>query len=497
MSKVLRDAEKYEEIMDSLIPETKRPEFHLTARVGWMNDPNGFSYNDGQFHLFFQYYPYANTWGPMHWGHAISSDLLRWRYLPVAIAPDSNADRDGCFSGSALWLPDGRHMLMYTGVRNEYLPSGKILGVQTQCLAFGDGENYEKYPANPVLDCADIPEIYCRYDFRDPKIWRTSDGSFRSLISAATTAEKDGHLLLFSSGDGLNWKFEKTLIRNDGRFGRMWECPDLFELDNTHVLIVSPQDMLPADETYQCGNGTVCFIGEYDEKTQTFREKSVQPIDQGIDFYAPQTVLTPDGRRVMIGWMQNWDTINTHTPESRWFGQMSFPRELSVQDGRVVQKPIREIATLRRDPIRRNDVTVKGDLEIDGIRGRRAELLIEIEPLDPDRLYNEFAVFFAMNERFRSSVSFNPKTSLITIDRTDSGTRRAFVHRRSARIRRQNGKISLRLILDRFSAEVFVNGGEQALSMTIFTDQSADGIAFRCESGARMNVTKYELLRDG
>ena len=108
MSMILNDAEKYEEIMESLIADEARPEFHLTAPVGWMNDPNGFSYHNGQFHLFFQYYPYSCEWGPMHWGHAISSDLLHWRYLPVAIAPDSNADRDGCFSGTALWLPDGR-----------------------------------------------------------------------------------------------------------------------------------------------------------------------------------------------------------------------------------------------------------------------------------------------------------------------------------------------------------------------------------------------------
>lgn len=481
--------------MESLIADEARPEFHLTAPVGWMNDPNGFSYHNGQFHLFFQYYPYSCEWGPMHWGHAISSDLLHWRYLPVAIAPDSNADRDGCFSGTALWLPDGRHMIMYTGVRNEFLPSGKIAGVQTQCLAFGDGESYEKYPLNPVLTSDHLPEAYCRYNFRDPKIWRAADGTFRSLISAATAFDKDGHLLLFSSDDGLNWKFEKTLIRNEGRFGRMLECPDLFELDGAHVLLISPQDMLPVEGTYHCGNGTVCIIGRFDENLQTFQEISDQPIDQGIDFYAPQTVLTPDGRRIMIGWMQNWDSTHRQLPDIPWFGQMSFPRELSLQNGRLIQKPIREIAALRQNPVHAADVIIKGVQKIAGIYGRCVELELLIEPVEADRIFNSFEIFFAQDQTHHSSISFHPSESLLTIDRTWSGTRRAFIHERSARVGHQNGKIALRLILDRFSAEVFVNGGEQALSMTIYTDQTADGISFSCNDGARIKVTKYDLRR--
>ena len=196
--------------MGTTVPEEKRPGFHLTARIGWMNDPNGFSYYKDRFHLFFQYYPYSCTWGPMYWGHAVTDDLLHWQYRPVALAPDCNADRDGCFSGTAISLPDGRHMLLYTGVADEFLPSGKKRGVQTQCIAFGDGESYKKYPANPVLTHEDIPDIYSRYDFRDPKIWRAEDGTFRSLIAACTITEQDGHLLLFSSPDGISWKFEKN-----------------------------------------------------------------------------------------------------------------------------------------------------------------------------------------------------------------------------------------------------------------------------------------------
>ena len=116
MSQVLRDARRYEEEKEVSVSGMERPAFHLSARVGWMNDPNGFSYYMGQYHLFYQYHPYDSHWGPMHWGHAVSRDLLHWSYLPAALAPDRSYDRDGCYSGHAVTMPDGRQMLMYTGM---------------------------------------------------------------------------------------------------------------------------------------------------------------------------------------------------------------------------------------------------------------------------------------------------------------------------------------------------------------------------------------------
>ena len=158
MSQPLRDARRQEEELERLISPEDRPVFHLSARAGWMNDPNGFSWFGGQYHLFYQYHPYDSHWGPMHWGHAVSEDLLSWRYLPAALAPDMPYDRDGCFSGSALTLHDGRHLLMYTGVAKEVLSDGSLRGVQTQNLAFGDGTDYRKFEKNPVLSARDLPE---------------------------------------------------------------------------------------------------------------------------------------------------------------------------------------------------------------------------------------------------------------------------------------------------------------------------------------------------
>ena len=140
LSQSLRDARTYEETVEKKIADEPRPDFHLCARVGWMNDPNGFSFYKGEYHLFYQYHPYDSHWGPMHWGHAVSEDLLHWKHLPIALAPDRDYDQDGCFSGSALTLADGRHLLMYTGVRKEVQPNGETREVQTQCIATGDGQ---------------------------------------------------------------------------------------------------------------------------------------------------------------------------------------------------------------------------------------------------------------------------------------------------------------------------------------------------------------------
>ena len=385
-SELLEKARTFERENTKKVEEAKRPGFHLSVQVGWMNDPNGFSYYNGEYHLFYQYHPYASYWGPMHWGHAVSKDLLHWRYLPAALAPDESYDKDGCFSGSAVEMDDGRHLLMYTGVVEEELPDGTQRGVQTQCVGTGDGVNYEEYEGNPVIDEGQLPEGGDRFEFRDPRIWKAEDGTYR-CVAGNCDGDRDGQILLYSSKDALHWNFEKILLRNHDRFGKMWECPDFFELDGKQVLLTSPQDMLPQGFEYHNGNGTVCFIGTYDEETDTFHEEHNQAIDYGIDFYAPQTVLTPDGRRIMIGWMQNWDTCNLYTFKEPWFGQMSLPRELSVKNGRLIQKPIRELEELRHDKVVYENVTLKDTtIRLDGIKGRRVDMELTLRPGDKEKL---------------------------------------------------------------------------------------------------------------
>lgn len=496
ISQTLREVRKHEETMGKMIKPEERPAFHLTPRTGWMNDPNGFSYYNGEYHMFYQYNPYATHWDTMHWGHAVSKDLLRWEYLPAALAPDKAYDRNGCFSGNAIELPGGRQLLMYTGVFRERQCDGKFCDVQTQCIAIGDGKDYEKYENNPVLGEKDLPKESSIADFRDPQLWQKEDGTYCSVIANASN-DGDGQILLFTSKDGLQWEFDKVLVKNQQRFGKMWECPDFFSLDGRQVLLVSPQNMLPQGFEYHNGNGTMCLIGDFDEETNTFLEQHNQSIDYGIDFYAPQTTLTPDGRRIMIGWMQNWDTCNHHAPHQKWFGQMSLPRELSIKDSRLFQQPLRELEALRSNKVAYENVIVEGTTSFPGVRGRRCDIEMTLRPADIDNIYKKFAIRFAQNEEYYTSLSFRPYESILRIDRKFSGSRRGLIHQRRCLVNGGDGELKLRIVLDRFSVEVFINDGEQVMSAAFYTEQEADGISFFADGKVNMDLVKYALVSEG
>ena len=493
ISQKLLDARRFEADQGNRIAEEERPAFHLTPWTGWMNDPNGFCFYKGQYHMFYQYFPYASMWNDMHWGHAVSRDLLHWEYLPCALAPDRYYDQDGVFSGSAMELPDGKLLLMYTGVRCENGARRPCREFQKQCLAVGDGVNFEKYEGNPVLDENALPAGASIFDFRDPKMIKLKDGRYAALV-ANRSADTSGQILVYTSSDGFSWKYEKVLASCRNRFGKMWECPDFFELDGKQVLFVSPQDMLPYEFEYHGGNGTVCLIGSYDEETFDFREEHDQAIDYGIDFYAPQTILTPDGRRVMIGWMQNWDSCAIRDTKAPWAGQMSLPRELHIRDGRLYQWPVREFDALRKNKVEYKNVEIGCDrVTLDGISGRTVDMEIRVRPRDPEVSYTKFAIRFAEDEDMFTSIRFRPRESTLKIDRKFSGSRRAILHQRRCFVENAADELVIRVILDRYSCEVFIDGGRKVMTAALYTEPSAQNISFRADGDVVMDITKYDI----
>ena len=354
---------------------------------------------------------------------------------------------------------------------------GHVRPKQTQCLAIGDGVDYQKFEGNPVIDGSFLPNGGSTEHFRDPKVWREDDGTYRAVI-ANLAAEGGGQILLYRSADGLAWQPAGVLSRNKGRYGRMWECPDLFSLDGYDVLLLSPQDMLPEGHEFYSGNGTLCIIGHVDKKTGELAEETLSSIDNGIDFYATQTVLTPDGRRVMVAWMQNWDSITGVARTVRLF-----------------QWPVRELDEMRHDEVSHRGVVLGADpMALDGVSGRVVDLLLDVRPEDAANPYEELVIWFAQDERFHCSLRYRPATGTLIISREHAGSRRAFVHHRKCDIPGAPAELSLRMVLDKNSVEVFVNGGEKAVTMTIPTELSADGITF-CVSGAAavLDVKKYDL----
>lgn len=491
ISDKLQQARAYEENAMSRISDAERPAFHITGGAGWINDPNGFSVYNGEYHLFYQYYPYKNEWGPMHWGHAKTKDFVRWERLPVAMAPDMEYDKNGCFSGGAVEMPDGRHLLMYTGVRQVIGENGDMEDRQTQCIAIGDGVNYQKVPQNSVLTGEDVPEGGSVRDFRDPKVWYDAEEKVYYTVVGNRPADGSGAILLYRSEDGIKWEYVTTVDACRNEYGKMWECPDFFPVDGEWVLAVSPQEMEQMGHEFHVGHGTMFLMGDFDKKTHTFTRKRVQAIDYGLDFYAPQSLETPDGRRVMIAWMQNWATCHSQPEKFRWFGQMTLPRELKIVDGRMYQNPVRELEACRANPVVHKNVPVSAQTELEGVNGRVIDMTVTVRPGDENG-YRKFKMCFAKGGDCHSSVSFRPATGKVRMDRTFSGFGYDIVNNRSFLVDAKE-EVKIRVVMDRFSVELFFNDGAQAATMTIYTPQECDGITFQAEGNVLVDVEKYDL----
>lgn len=491
MSDLLNRARAFEAERLPAVSAGLLPRFHVTGGIGWLNDPNGFSLYRGEYHLFFQYNPYDIHWSTMHWGHVKTRDFVHWEHLPCALAPDRDYDRDGCYSGSAIELQDGRHLLMYTGVRRTGEGDDEV---QTQCLAFGDGVDYAKYPGNPVLDANALPSGGSYRHFRDCKLW-AENGRFYT-VAGNLGPDGRGAALLFESNDAMNWRYVRTLAKSDERHGRMWECPDFFRLDGKQVLIVSPQEVDARSAEFIDGNTTLCLIGSQTPDGD-FNRDAEQTVDYGLDFYAPQTVLAADGRRVMIAWMQYWNSVDVRPVEHLpFFGQMTLPRELNVRDGRLIQNPVRELNGCRRNRVSLTNIPLSGEAAFPGICGRSLDLTVRIRPGD-NGTFRGFTLYAAEGGEYVTTILYRPGTNAVLVDRSKSGWPETVLNHREFAVRDRGGEIELRLILDRYSLELFVNGGEQAATFAIFAPEAADGVRFEADGEMLMDVDKYDLILDG
>ena len=252
--------------------------------------------------------------------------------------------------------------------------------------------------------------------------------------------------------------------------------------------MLGPMEMLPKGEFHN-GHNVIAFIGSYDEATHTFTKENVQLMDGGIDFYATQTTLAPDGRRIMTAWLQTWSDTEDKPKGCKWFGQTICPRELHIKDGRIVQAPVRELDAVHGKRTFHENVTVQGETSLEGIKGRVADLTVTVQPGE----YRSFTLKLAADADHHTSLTYDPYTSQLTLDRSYAGSRADIVHTRSCKVRSQNGALKLRILLDKNSIEVFANDGEQTMTAWIYTPQSADGIAFAADGEATVTVEQFEL----
>lgn len=467
------------------IEKESRPVFHFSSPVGWLNDPNGFSMYEGTCHLFYQYHPYTVHWGPMHWGHATTNDFVKWINLPIAIAPDQEYDSAGCFSGTAV-EKDGKHILAYTGVVDEESENQEHRIRQQQCIAIGDGINYEKLASNPVISEHMLPDGVSKEDFRDPKIWFADDMYY--MLVANRSEDGSGQLLLFKAKELDSWEFISIFDKCNNEYGKMWECPDYFTLGGKEVILMSPQDMRADGLRFHSGNGTIYFVGR-SENGRYLREQ-VEVIDYGLDFYAPQTLLTEDNRRIMIAWMQSWDTYLAKE-ENGWSGMMTLPREVTYCESQqcIIQTPVKEIEEYWTDTVIHNHAAISRETQLEGVEGRVVDLRIcvKVEQL------GEFTMKLACNDEYYVAVIYDAKKNTLEFNRMYSDLRRDIVVSRKMKVDAKDGELNLRILLDVYSIEIFADNGKNVMTNVFNIPVDAENITFECDTNASISVEKHSI----
>ena len=455
---LLQSAEYYINLNKYRIDPAKRYTYHVMGEIGWINDPNGFVYFNDEYHLFYQHHPYSPLWGPMHWGHVRSDDLVKWEYLPIAVAPIVyDAGGGAAFSGSAIDV-NGDLYIMYTE---------NWIGYQHQVIAkSSDGIHFETINEGlPVIDENSLPWYANPVDFRDPKIWEKDDVYY--AVIGSRQLNDFGQVVLFQSTDLTNWEYVGPVIQGSTNtlytLGYMFECPDLFELEGQDVLIMSPQQIPGHRNNF----GTVYVVGDLNYETGVLEGWSlanIKEIDYGFDFYAPQTMIDDQGRRIMIAWMQSWNR-SPMTAGLGWAGAMTFPRELTLNNNNeLIQYPIVELEGYRQNEVVINDV-ISG-LQDTMVTGNTKDIIITFSPVNGATGITVFA------DETGTGTEIYYFDGFVYLDRTDSMGGRFpgdinNITKAPASLD-ENGQITLRILLDRHSVEVFVNQGEAAITSTVY-----------------------------
>ncbi|MGP4081331.1 glycoside hydrolase family 32 protein [Pseudalkalibacillus sp. R45] len=469
--KAYEEIKKYQEVVDS---DPYRLDYHLMPPVGLMNDPNGLIHWKGEFHVFFQWMPFKTGHGAKFWGHYSSRDLIHWTWQPIALTPSEWYEQNGCYSGSAV-NHEGKLNVFYTGnVKND-----KGERETYQCLAVSeDGIHFEK--KGVVIH---LPEGYSAH-FRDPKVWKHQDKWY--MIIGAQTKEQLGCAVLYTSDDLMGWelKGEISSSKEHDYLGYMWECPDLFHLDDIDVFMFSPQGLGSQGIHYNNVHQSGYVIGELDYDRAVLHHGPFCELDRGFEFYAPQTTLDDEGRRILIGWMgvPDQDEEKQPTRAYKWIHNMTIPRELRVKKGKIRQSPVKELKKMRRNLFQKKDLKVNDEsLHLSELDGAVMEVFLKFGDADA---FNRFEI-----DLFDyAKVIYQNETKVLTLERKNVDNKS--IESRSCQISKLE---TLQLFIDHSSIEVFVNEGEEVFTARIFPDKKNASIHFSASGSVTFDLWKWDL----
>lgn len=450
-----------------------RPQYHFTPPKNWTNDPNGLVYSDGKYHLFYQYNPFGNQWGHMSWGHATSTDLINWNHLSLALPEYNNADgsESMIFSGSAVVDKQNSSGFFTKGQTNglvaiytAFVHRNLAPIYQHQNLAYSgdDGKTWQYYKQNPVLDLKSK-------DFRDPKVfWYAPQQKWVMTVSKADRQQA----YFYESHDLKSWKFMSRWGRA-GNTARVWECPDLIEVSvqgektKKWVLFISsgnPQELYP---------GMQYFVGEFDGKSfkpdQAYEEPEY--VDFGKDFFAGVTFNNaPNDRKILLGWVNDWEYANDIPTGGEWRGAFSVPRELSLKRTakgfELIQWPVSELKKGQKEAFSTQNLKVTSNYEVP-FRGNIFDLELTIKPQQAKVL--ELKLLQSTDEE--TVLRYDVSEQTLSLDRTHSGNvsfNPKFASVEKVKVPLKDGKLQLRVLADKSIIEVFAQNGEKTLTDLVF-----------------------------
>lgn len=456
-----------------------RPSFHFTAPYGWLNDPNGLVYDGRNYHLFYQFNPYGCMWNSMHWGHAVSPDMFHWIDLPIALTPEMPYEmhaQGGCFSGSAIYDAKEKEMRLYYTGSVPTTPEQ-----QSQNLAISkDSVHFTKYAQNPIIP-QHPPKIASR-EFRDPKVF-LHDNTWYMVVASCTGDQNDGgdgRILLYSSSDGLSWAYKSVLFASNGEYGSMFECPDFFFLDGKWVLIFSPMYM---PGYLQC----IWLVGSMDFETGIFTKENQGQLDYGHDHYAPQTFTGASGERNAIAWMGSWPWMPWFsgygdTESEGYRGCMSVPRRYMLNaENELCSLPVDTLTTLYNTAIKGENILFNN------------EAITLAAPTDNQYI---FSVTISANAETSFELSF--MGGEVSLTSTIANSEFIFCSNRNPNVRSCpieliDDHITLQVVVDHSTIEIFSETGKYVFSSLVFPKKESTEISISSSSEAFCKLESFSL----
>lgn len=441
-----------------------KPTLHFSPAFGWINDPNGLVYSEGQWHMFYQYYPMDTIWGPMHWGHAVSQNLVTWEHYPIALAPDAlgsifsgsaivdKANTTGLFEGES----DANLIAYYTASLSR--PDISSADYQTQCLAYSNdqGLTWTKYDNNPILP---NPKLEC---FRDPKVfWFEPDEHW---IMVLTHGQSIG---IYHSKNMLDWDLSSDFGAAEGHHSQgPWECPDLFPLTAQDGVTKWVMVVGIGDGCYAPGSGTQYFIGDFDGKKFINKNSpdNILWMDYGRDYYATQSWFNaPDNKRIAISWMSNWRYArNTETKTFR--GVMTLPREcnltLNEQGKYILKQSFSESVT---KPF--NEKTLQNNIDVCRIKGK---LILDVGDQVTITLFEETQPQFIFKRVDERTISITNNRCYLG---SDEVMQKEFPHHYISKIANEKIENSIDIIVDKGTVELLFADGTFCITQLYFPAQ--------------------------